>query len=77
VKNGRVDGYVTLLSRDVYDAAQDEDESVGQRLKGRAIHVFGRVLRNRDGETLVGLVRSTFIEAILPGFERERRSVRR
>jgi hypothetical protein len=100
VKNGRVDGYVKPLFRDldVYDAAQDEDKSLGQRLKERAVDVIGKVLRNRPRaevatvtliagpldkpkaetwETVVGLVRNAFIKAILPGFERERRSVRR
>jgi hypothetical protein len=100
VKNGRVDGYVKPLFRDldVYDAAQDEDKSFGQKLKERAVDVIGKVLRNRPREevatvapiagpldnpktgtweSLVGLVRNAFFKAILPGFERERRSVRR
>jgi hypothetical protein len=100
VKNGRVDGYVKPLFRDldVYAVAQDEDKSLGQRLKERAVDVIGKVLRNRPRaevatvtliagpldkpkaetwETVVGLVRNAFIKAILPGFERERRSVRR
>ena len=100
VKNGRVDGYVKPLFRDldVYDAAQDEDKSFGQKLQERTVDVIGKVLRNRPREevatvapiagpldnpktdtweSLVGLVRNAFFKAILPGFERERRSVRR
>jgi len=100
VKNGRVDGYVKPLFRDldVYDAAQDEDKSFGRKLKERAVDVIGKVLRNRPREevatvapiagpldnpktgtweSLIGLVRNAFFKAILPGFERERRSVRR
>jgi hypothetical protein len=100
VKNGRVDGYIKPLFRDldVYDAAQDEDKSFGQKLKERAVDVIGKVLRNRPREevatvapiagpldnpkagtweSLVGLVRNAFFKAILPGFERERLSVRR
>ena len=100
VRNGRVDGYVKPLFRDldVYDAAQDEDKSFGRKLKERAVEVIGKVLRNRPREevatvapiagpldnpktgtweSLVGLVRNAFFKAILPGFERERRSVRR
>lgn len=100
VKDGRVAGYVKPLFRDleVYDAGQDEDKSLGQRLKEQAVDVIGKVLRNRpraevatvapiEGplqnpkastwETLIGLVQNAFFKAILPGFEREGRAVRR
>ncbi len=100
VKNGRVDGYVKPLFRDldVYDAAQDDDKSFGRKLKERAVDVIGKMLRNRPREevatvapiagplnnpktgtweSLIGFVRNAFFKAILPGFERERRSVRR
>jgi Domain of Unknown Function (DUF748) len=51
VKNGRVDGYVKPLFRDldVY-GQQDEDKSFGQKLKERAADVVGKVLRNRPRE---------------------------
>jgi hypothetical protein len=49
VKNGRVDGYVKPLFRDldVYGGEQDEEKSLGQKLKERAADVIGKVLRNR------------------------------
>ncbi len=49
VKNGRVEGYVKPLFRDldVYSAAQDEDKSFGRRLKEKAVEVIGKVLKNR------------------------------
>jgi hypothetical protein len=49
VKNGRVDGYVKPLFRDVnvYSAAQDEEKSFGQKLKEKAAEVVGKVLKNR------------------------------
>jgi hypothetical protein len=100
VKNRRVEGYVKPLFRDldVYDAAQDQDKSFGQKLKEKAVDVVGTVLRNRPreevatvapisgpvgsarastGETLIGLVQNAFFKAVLPGFERERRALRR
>jgi Domain of Unknown Function (DUF748) len=48
VKEGRVDGYVKPLFRDldVY-GVQDEEKSFGQKLKERAADVIGKVLRNR------------------------------
>jgi hypothetical protein len=95
VTRRRVEGYVKPLFHDVdvYGAAQDQDKSLGQKVKERAVEVIGKVLQNRPREevatvvpisgpledpkastwqTLIGLVRNAFVEAILPGFERAR-----
>jgi Domain of Unknown Function (DUF748) len=58
VKNGRVEGYVKPLFHDlnVYGAAQDEDKSVGQKLKEKAVDVIGKVLRNRPREEVATVV---------------------
>jgi hypothetical protein len=52
VKNGRVDGYVKPLFRDlkVYDPRQDQDKGLGQKIKEKATDVAGKVLRNRPRE---------------------------
>jgi hypothetical protein len=52
VKNGRVDGYVKPLFRDltVYDPVQDEHKGLGQKIKEKAADIAGRVLRNRPRE---------------------------
>jgi len=52
VKNRRVAGYVKPLFRDlqVYEASQDEEKSVGQKLKEKVADVVGKVLRNRPRE---------------------------
>jgi hypothetical protein len=49
VENGRVQGYVKPLFRDLglYGAAQDDEKSFGQKLKERAADVIAKVLRNR------------------------------
>jgi hypothetical protein len=49
VRNGRVDGYVKPLFHDldVYSEAQDEDKSLGRKLKEKAADVIGKVLKNR------------------------------
>jgi hypothetical protein len=49
VKNGRVEGYVKPLFRDlkVYDKAQDEDKRFGQKVKEKAIDIAGKLLKNR------------------------------
>jgi Domain of Unknown Function (DUF748) len=49
VKNRRVAGYVKPLFRDlqVYEPGQDEDKSVGRKLKEKAADVMGKVLQNR------------------------------
>jgi hypothetical protein len=49
VKDGRVQGYVKPLFKDldVYAKAQDEDKGFGQKLKEKAIDVAGKILKNR------------------------------
>jgi hypothetical protein len=58
VKNGRVEGYVKPLFRDltVYSAEQDEDKSFGQKLKEKAVDVLGKVLKNRPREEVATVV---------------------
>jgi len=58
VKDGRVAGYVKPLFRDmnVYSAAQDEDKSLGQKLKEKAADVVSKVLRNRPREEVATVV---------------------
>ena len=52
VKNRRVAGYVKPLFRDlqVYEPSQDEEKSVGRKLKEKVADVVGKVLRNRPRE---------------------------
>jgi hypothetical protein len=52
VKNGRMDGYVKPLFRDlkVYTPEQDEDKGLGQKIKERAADIAAKVLRNRPRE---------------------------
>jgi hypothetical protein len=52
VKNGRVDGYVKPLFRDlkVYSPEQDEDKGLGQKIKEKATDIAAKVLRNRPRE---------------------------
>jgi hypothetical protein len=99
VKNGRVQGYVKPLFRDldIHDEKQDAGEPLGQKLKEKAADLAAKIFENRprdqvatvtrlEGplenpdastwEVLVNLVRNAFIEAILPGFEREARGAR-
>jgi hypothetical protein len=49
VKNGRVEGYVKPLFRDLkaYAKEQDEDKTFGQKVKEKAIDLAGKILRNR------------------------------
>lgn len=49
VKNGRVNGYVKPLFRDlnIYEGAQDEDKKLGQKLKERAVDVAAKIFKNR------------------------------
>jgi hypothetical protein len=49
VKNRRVDGYVKPLFRDldVYSEAQDEDKSLGQKVKEKVVDLAGKILKNR------------------------------
>jgi Domain of Unknown Function (DUF748) len=59
VKNRRVAGYVKPLFRDlqVYETIQDEDKSVGRKLKEKVADVVGKVLRNRHREEVVTVTR--------------------
>jgi hypothetical protein len=58
VKNGRINGYVKPLFRDLvaYDSAQDEDKSLGQRVKEKVVNVVGKVLKNRRREEVATVV---------------------
>jgi hypothetical protein len=49
VKNGRVEGYVKPLFRDLkaYDPRQDEEKGLGQKIKEKAVDVADKILRNR------------------------------
>ena len=49
VHNGRVDGYVKPLFRDLkaYDKEKDVDKTFGEKLKEKAVDVAGKVLKNR------------------------------
>ena len=49
VKNGRVQGYVKPLFKDldVYDKEQDEDKRLGAKLKEKAADVVAKVFKNR------------------------------
>jgi hypothetical protein len=52
VKNGRVKGYVKPLFKDleVYDPDQDEDKSLGAKLKEKVADVAAKVFKNRRSE---------------------------
>jgi hypothetical protein len=58
VKNGRIEGYVKPLFRDldVYDPGQDEDKSLGRKLKEKAADLVGKVLRNRPRDEVATVV---------------------
>lgn len=49
VKNGRVQGYVKPLFKDldVYDKEQDEDKRLGAKLKEKAADVVAKIFKNR------------------------------
>jgi uncharacterized protein DUF748 len=49
VKNGRVNGYVKPIFRDldVFDRTQDANKKFGQKLKERAVDVAAKVFKNR------------------------------
>ena len=49
VKNGRVQGYVKPIFKDldVYDKEQDEDKKLGAKLKEKAADVVAKVFKNR------------------------------
>jgi hypothetical protein len=52
VKNHRVDGYVKPLFRDLkaYDPRQDEEKSLGTKIKEKAADLAATVLRNKPRE---------------------------
>jgi hypothetical protein len=54
VKNGRVDGYVKPLIRElkVYEPRQDREKSVGQKLKEKAANIVSKLLRNRPHQEI-------------------------
>jgi hypothetical protein len=58
VRNGRIEGYVKPLFRDIrlYGAEQDEEKSWGQKLKERAADAIARVLRNRPRREVATIV---------------------
>jgi hypothetical protein len=58
VKNGRVEGYVKPLFRDltVYNPEQDEDKSFGQKVKEKAVDVVSKVLKNRPRDEVATVV---------------------
>lgn len=58
VKNGRIEGYVKPLFRDlvVYDSTQDSDKPLGQKVKERVLNVVGKVLKNRQREQVATVV---------------------
>ena len=49
VKNGRVDGYVKPLFKDldVYDKEQDQEKKFTQKVKEKAVDIAGKLLKNR------------------------------
>src|SRR5258705_12541150 len=49
VKNGRVDGYVKPLFKDldVYDKEQDHEKKFSQKVKEKAGDIAGKLLKNR------------------------------
>jgi hypothetical protein len=52
IRNGRVDGYLKPLFKDmqVYDPSQDREKSFGQKLRERAADLAAKVLKNRPRE---------------------------
>lgn len=54
VKNGRVDGYVKPLIREleIYEPRQDREKSVGQKLKEKAANIVSKLLRNRPHQEI-------------------------
>jgi hypothetical protein len=57
VKNGRVKGYVKPLFKDleVYDPDQDEDKSLGAKLKEKVADVAAKILKNRRSDDVATL----------------------
>jgi len=58
VHDGRIDGYVKPLFRDlqVYGKEKDADKTFGQKLKERAIDVAGKILKNRPRKEVATVV---------------------
>jgi hypothetical protein len=58
VKNGRIEGYVKPLFRDLvaYDSTQDAEKSLGQKMKEKVVNVVGKVLRNERREEVATVV---------------------
>ncbi|HET7341797.1 MAG TPA: DUF748 domain-containing protein [Methylomirabilota bacterium] len=58
VKNGRVDGYVKPLFKDlrVYEKDKDQDKTFGQKVKEKAIDVASKVLKNHPRKEVATVV---------------------
>ena len=58
VKNGRIEGYVKPLFRDLvaYDSTQDAEKSLGQKMKEKVVNVVGKVLKNERREEVATVV---------------------
>jgi hypothetical protein len=58
VKDGRVEGYVKPLLRGLkaYDPAQDQEKSIGQKIKEKAVNIAGKLLRNRPRSEVATVV---------------------
>jgi hypothetical protein len=59
VKNGRVQGYVKPIFKDldVYDKEQDQDKPLGKKLKEKAADVVAKVFKNRKSEEVATIAR--------------------
>jgi Domain of Unknown Function (DUF748) len=59
VKNGRVQGYVKPLFKDldVYDKEQDEEKSLGKKLKEKAADAVAKVFKNRKRDEVATIAR--------------------
>ena len=58
VKNGRIEGYVKPLFRDLvaYDSTQDQDKPFSQKVKEKVVNVVSKVLKNRRREEVATVV---------------------
>jgi hypothetical protein len=58
VKNGRVQGYVKPLFKDLkaYDKDKDQDKSFGQKVKEKAVDVASKLLKNRPRKEVATVV---------------------
>jgi Domain of Unknown Function (DUF748) len=59
VKNGRVQGYVKPLFKDldVYDKEQDEDKKLGAKLKEKAADVVAKIFKNRKRDEVATIAK--------------------